>query len=231
MRVIVIEGHSGTGKTTTGGQLCVELRRRGLNVVYIPEHGRYLNPMLGQWVRHHATPNERRRKEDFIWLAVERQRMDYLMRARARGVDAAVVDTSLLSVVAYELGKYRLDRQALDKALLRAVASYLEDTEERPAVLWAFLHAPCETILERLASRGGARDVLISPQVISALNEFRRRFASGWLTGHSYANWESPVSPQALANWMLSAQSSCSAQYDRTALLSTIRTLLDMELQ
>jgi thymidylate kinase len=227
IRVIVIEGHSGTGKTTVGGQLCIELRRRGLNVAYIPEHGYYLNPLLGQWVRHHADIDDRRRTGDFIWLDIERQRMAFLARAHARGANAAIVDTSLLSVVAYELAKCRLDPWALDKTLLMAIVSYLEKADERPAVLWAFLHASSETIIDRLIARGGARGVLASPEAIATLNDFRRYFSNTWLKKHAYADWNSPVNPQALADWVLNPYASA-AQEDRMALLSAAHALLEI---
>lgn len=174
-----IEGNSGVGKSTVASALAANL---GLRCASFAEYHYFLDwsagnplpdfPPLSMQAVLNSNP---------IWIKAEQLRR--AARVAALEADIHILDTSPISVVAYEIAKTRYGYFGAAADMAERFLSMWDSSNIGEPEHWIFLWASAEEIERRIARKGGTRPLLMRPEVISYLNNVRRIFADDYC-GH-----------------------------------------------
>lgn len=190
IRYCVVEGSSGSGKSATAQALAHAWDQRG----FVREYFEFFEPLSIAMPELPPPDRFAGRAQSAAWARVDRVRYAEL-RALPSGAHPAVLDTSVVSVLACEMAK----REAGEVSLVLEIASeyrqLLDCGTLYPPDFWVFLEAPYAELERRIAERGGSRPFLRRPDVAAYIQAFRESFAERYLADDEYLMVSTDRSP------------------------------------
>jgi thymidylate kinase len=190
IRYCVVEGSSGSGKSSTARALAHAWGQR--NVV-----GEYVDFFGALSIAMPELPPPDRfagRAQSGAWARVDRVRYAEL-RSLPGGAHPVVLDTSVVSVLACEMAKREVGEVSLVMEIASEYRRLLDDGTLYPPVFWVFLEAPYAELERRIAERGGSRPFLRRPDVAAYIEAFRKSFADRYLADDEYIRVSTDRSP------------------------------------
>ncbi|MEV4539007.1 hypothetical protein AB0J82_35070 [Asanoa sp. NPDC049518] len=174
-----VEGNSGSGKTTTARALAWEWEQPG----FVSEYFEYFEP-LGLTMPELPPPDEVvGRAQSIVWAVIDQRRYADLSGVRS-GTHLAVLDTTVLSVVACEMAKREFGRASAAAEIAAEYRRLLDGGAFWPPDFWVLLETSYDELERRIVARGGSRPFLRQPEVVTYLHAFRASFAERYLSAH-----------------------------------------------
>lgn len=190
VRHCAIEGNSGSGKTTTAQALSGAWGQPG----FVGEYFDYFKPLA--LVMPDLPPPDPivGQAQSSAWATIDRRRYADL-RDLPGGAYPAVLDTTVLSVLACELAKREAGEASAIAEITAQYRRLLDDGTVWPPQFWVFLEAHHGELERRITVRGGSRPFLRLPEVAAYLSTFRERFAERYLSDEELLRLPNDTSP------------------------------------
>lgn len=176
VRHCAIEGNSGSGKTSTARAVARAWAQPG----FVGEYFDYFEPLA--LVMPDLPPPDPivGRAQSSAWAITDRRRYADL-RGLAGGAYPAVMDTTVLSVLACEMAKREVGEVSAVAEITAEYRRLLDEGVIWPPEFWVFLETRYGELERRIAERGGSRKFLRRPEVAAYLEAFRASFAERYL--------------------------------------------------
>jgi thymidylate kinase len=177
--LICLEGNAGTGKTT-----CCVAMAENVDGLFLPEYTETLNVE-----DRHALMRSFERSADHdesgVWRLAEERRAMLLARKRPQRV---VLDTSLVSVVAFGIARLNFDRGGNVAETIRVYRDLLATDELVLPSKIVHLRVSEDIRQARLAKRGSCHPFLARTDVSRYLDEMRMEFFERYLPGKCWVS-------------------------------------------
>lgn len=175
---VVVEGGSGVGKTTAAALVARALGQ----VRYLPEYGEYVDARLGESLPPFPPASARESdRYNSLWPAIDLRRERDRQTLEPGPGGFQIVDTSVISVLGYELAKAAAGLPHSTGLLSRIYLQLYASGRLAEPSGWVFLRASPDAVLERLWSKGGTRPFLCERSTIEYIDRLRDYFASRFL--------------------------------------------------
>ncbi len=179
---IAVEGNSGIGKTTTASTLA-----RRFNAPWFPEYYDYINWDIGEILPlFPPISKEEVCRSNMLWTELDIRREIARRNRQFKFSTFQIVDTTLLSVIGYEICKAKF---GFPEGIAELSCNYLQlirsGVLQEPSA-WIFLTAPPIVISERIDARGGSRPFMKLLSTMDYIDKVRHWFACHFLAEGDY---------------------------------------------